>query len=376
MGDTVAPSTRWRVHASPATRLHPLPRAAPPVGGRSWLGAADASGCQGLPGWARAGRPPAATALRGVQSSQGLRLCERSPGELPCGEPCLGGLGERTALPEGPRAPLPARVRPPGTRWPWAGLVRVTQDGVRTLQCRPGCSRQAGGSGREVWVPPSPTPCMWCLGGCSVPADPRAQRRVMRARARCDAHTRGGPQEGRPREASQGDEGLLTAWGWRGLPPLLTPMPPHRSPTAAVPAPSSHPRSEGPGASPPARASQPTSPQTLSPAVRTGPPTAPGVGSSSQSSQEAKKGPAVSSGTVGAGAGSRLKPEAPLAKGKSPECGRGEGWAVGVVGSPGSPRPVSRSVPGLWSCFTARLLGARLGGGHLLSQPTRPAAPW
>lgn len=235
---------------------------------------------------------------------------------------------------------------------------------------------QAGGSGREVWVPPSPTPCTWCLGGCSVPADPRAQRRVMRARARYDAHTRGGPLEGGPREASQGDEGLLTAWGSRGLPPLLTPVPPHRSPTAAAPVPSSHPRFEGPGASPPARASQPISPQTLSPTTRTGPPTAPGVGSSSQSSQEAKKGPAVSSGAVGAGAGSRLKPEAPLAKSKSPERGRGKGWAVGVVGPLGSPRPACCSVPGPRSCFTARLLGARLGSSHLLSQPTCPATPW
>nr|XP_014333102.1 PREDICTED: MICAL-like protein 2 [Bos mutus] len=38
-------------------------------------------------------------------------------------------------------------------------------------------------------------------------------------------------------------------------------------------------------------------------------------------------------GAVGAGAGSRLKLEAPLAKGKSPQCGRGAGRAVGVPGS-------------------------------------------
>ncbi|XP_069427577.1 MICAL-like protein 2 isoform X1 [Ovis canadensis] len=88
-----------------------------------------------------------------------------------------------------------------------------------------------------------------------------------------------------------------------------------RAPTAATPAPSSRPRSGGPGASPPARAPQPASPQTLSSPTRTGPPPAPGVGSASWPSQEAKKGPAASSGAVGAGAGSRLKPEAPLAKG-------------------------------------------------------------
>uniref|UniRef100_A0A4W2I0J9 MICAL like 2 n=1 Tax=Bos indicus x Bos taurus TaxID=30522 RepID=A0A4W2I0J9_BOBOX len=88
-----------------------------------------------------------------------------------------------------------------------------------------------------------------------------------------------------------------------------------RAPTTATPAPSSHPRSEGPGASPPARASLPTSPQTLSSPARMGPPATPGVGSTSWASQEAKKGSAASSGAVGAGAGSRLKLEAPLAKG-------------------------------------------------------------
>uniref|UniRef100_A0A8B9YS14 MICAL like 2 n=1 Tax=Bos mutus grunniens TaxID=30521 RepID=A0A8B9YS14_BOSMU len=90
---------------------------------------------------------------------------------------------------------------------------------------------------------------------------------------------------------------------------------PGRAPTTATPAPSSHPRSEGPGASPPARASLPTSPQTLSSPARMGPPATPGVGSTSWASQEAKKGSAASSGAVGAGAGSRLKLEAPLAKG-------------------------------------------------------------
>lgn len=88
-------------------------RSCPSHRGRSWLGAADADGCQGLPGWARASRPPAAAALRGVQSSRGPRLCERSRG-APCGEPSLGGWGERTGLPEGPGAPLPAQVHSRG----------------------------------------------------------------------------------------------------------------------------------------------------------------------------------------------------------------------------------------------------------------------
>ncbi|XP_055266426.1 MICAL-like protein 2 isoform X2 [Moschus berezovskii] len=90
---------------------------------------------------------------------------------------------------------------------------------------------------------------------------------------------------------------------------------PGRPPTTAASAPSSHPRSEGPGASLPARASQPASPQNLSPPASTGPPAAPGVGSATRPFQEARKGPAASSVGIGASAGPRLKPEAPLAKG-------------------------------------------------------------
>lgn len=103
MGDTVAPGTPLEGPRHSGDKAAPTAQSCPSRGGRSWLGAADAGGCRGLPGWARAGRPPAATALRGVQSCRGLWLCECSPGELPCGEPCLGELGERTALPEAPK---------------------------------------------------------------------------------------------------------------------------------------------------------------------------------------------------------------------------------------------------------------------------------
>lgn len=307
---------------------------------------------------------PAPAALRGVQSSRGPRPRERPQG-APCGEPSLGGPGERTCLPERPGAPLPARVRPQGC----SGCGRASCMSLRTERrlcpavrlLRVGRRAREGGLGAAHALRVVPQ------GVFSASRPQSSQEGVP------DAHTRG-PQEGGPWEASQGDEGLPTAWGLRGLPPLLTPVPPHRAPTAATPAPSSRPRSGGPGASPPARAPQPASPQTLSSPTRTGPPPAPGVGSASWPSQEAKKGPAASSGAVGAGAGSRLKPEAPLAKGKSPQCGRGTGWAVGVAGSPGSSRPACRrvvaAVPSPWSCFTARLLGPVSGAVTHWPSPT------
>uniref|UniRef100_A0A8C0E0L1 MICAL like 2 n=1 Tax=Balaenoptera musculus TaxID=9771 RepID=A0A8C0E0L1_BALMU len=96
---------------------------------------------------------------------------------------------------------------------------------------------------------------------------------------------------------------------------------PGRPSLATSPAPGSHPRSEGPGASPSAKRSQSASLQALSPAEKTAPPAPLSVGSTSRVSvppQAGRKGSAAPSGAVGAGAGSRLKPEAPRAKGKGP----------------------------------------------------------
>ncbi|XP_057603819.1 MICAL-like protein 2 isoform X2 [Hippopotamus amphibius kiboko] len=120
---------------------------------------------------------------------------------------------------------------------------------------------------------------------------------------------------------------------------------PPRPSLATSPAPSSHPRSEGPGASPSAKRSQAASPQALSPPARPEPP-APSLGGASRASappQAGRKGSAVSSGPVGAGAGSRLKPDAPPAKGlsASPQ----EGQEDGPAGWRARLKPVEKKSP-------------------------------
>lgn len=120
------------------------------------------------------------------------------------------------------------------------------------------------------------------------------------------------------------------------------------------PAPSGLPRAEGPGARPPTELPLSTSPHALSPPVKTAPP-APLSGSTTSGAstppQAGRKSSAVSSGVGGAGAGSRLKPEAPLTRGKSPPsvgqvggtgCQRwsADSWTVGSWGHTRAPAPV------------------------------------
>eukprot|EP00069_Balaena_mysticetus_P014929 bmy_08948T0 len=121
---------------------------------------------------------------------------------------------------------------------------------------------------------------------------------------------------------------------------------PGRPSLATGPAPGSHPRSEGPGASPSAKRSQSASLQALSPAARTAPPAALSVGSTSRVSappQAGRKGSAAPSGAVGAGAGSRLKPEAPRAEG--PSASPQEGQEDGPAGWRARLKPVERKSP-------------------------------
>ncbi|XP_059753049.1 MICAL-like protein 2 isoform X2 [Balaenoptera ricei] len=118
---------------------------------------------------------------------------------------------------------------------------------------------------------------------------------------------------------------------------------PGRPSLATSPAPGSHPRSEGPGASPSAKRSQSVSLQALSPAEKTAPPAPLSVGSTSRVSappQAGRKGSAAPSGAVGAGAGSRLKPEAPRAKGPSasPQEDGPAGWRARL-------KPVEKKSP-------------------------------
>ncbi|KAJ8792738.1 hypothetical protein J1605_019558 [Eschrichtius robustus] len=117
---------------------------------------------------------------------------------------------------------------------------------------------------------------------------------------------------------------------------------PGRPSLATSPAPGSHPRSEGPGASPSAKRSQSASLQALSPAARTAPPAPLSVGSTSWVSappQAGRKGSAAPSGAVGAGAGSRLKPEAPRAEVWLPGSGLG-------IRHPVSPSPACQTPRG------------------------------
>ncbi|XP_007467136.1 PREDICTED: MICAL-like protein 2 [Lipotes vexillifer] len=120
-----------------------------------------------------------------------------------------------------------------------------------------------------------------------------------------------------------------------------------RAPSLATgPAPDSHPRSKGPGASPAATRPQSASPQALSPAARTAPLAPRSVGSTSRVSappQAGRKASAAPSGAVGAGAGSRLKPEAPRAKG--PSASPQEGQEDGPAGWRARLKPVEKKSP-------------------------------
>ncbi|XP_036682977.1 MICAL-like protein 2 isoform X1 [Balaenoptera musculus] len=121
---------------------------------------------------------------------------------------------------------------------------------------------------------------------------------------------------------------------------------PGRPSLATSPAPGSHPRSEGPGASPSAKRSQSASLQALSPAEKTAPPAPLSVGSTSRVSvppQAGRKGSAAPSGAVGAGAGSRLKPEAPRAKG--PSASPQEAQEDGPAGWRARLKPVEKKSP-------------------------------
>uniref|UniRef100_A0A480TND3 MICAL-like protein 2 n=1 Tax=Sus scrofa TaxID=9823 RepID=A0A480TND3_PIG len=119
---------------------------------------------------------------------------------------------------------------------------------------------------------------------------------------------------------------------------------PGRPSLAPAPALNSHPRTEGPGANPSAKLSRLASPQAPNPAARTEPPAPLSVGSTMRASPQAgKKVSPAPSGAVKAGAGSRPKPEAPLAKG--PAAGPQEGQEDGPAGWRARLKPVEKKSP-------------------------------
>nr|XP_025719563.1 MICAL-like protein 2 isoform X3 [Callorhinus ursinus] len=114
-----------------------------------------------------------------------------------------------------------------------------------------------------------------------------------------------------------------------------------QAPDRPSPALKSHTRTEGPQASPSAKLSRVASPQALSPPARTELPAPLRVGTTSRAStspQAGRKSPPVSSG-----ASSRLKPEAPLAKGAS--ASPQEGQEDGPAGWRARLKPVEKKSP-------------------------------
>ncbi|XP_065779741.1 MICAL-like protein 2 isoform X3 [Muntiacus reevesi] len=310
-----------------------------------------------------ASRWPGATSTD-LETPGGLRKTREASGQrdtgpkarLPGWDPAAGSVSARGSTPAATNPPTPTSSQvptgSPAAPRPMAGpaggkaSTHVTSSSLTIWPSPAGSPRPTGTSCApdpcpatpHGWATPRVTAPQTKLSSrlaspvpASTPAWTPSSSKTQQARERFFQTPGGTPGPGpAAADTPSGDSRREQALSFlrKALPELGAPG---RSPAAAAPAPSSHPRFEGPGASPLARVSQPTSPQTLSLTTRTGPPTAPGVGSSSQSSQEAKKGPAVSSGAVGAGAGSRPKPEAPLGKGPgaspqdSPE-DRPAGW--------------------------------------------------
>ncbi|XP_042827376.1 MICAL-like protein 2 isoform X2 [Panthera tigris] len=117
---------------------------------------------------------------------------------------------------------------------------------------------------------------------------------------------------------------------------------PGRPSPVTSPALKSYTRTEGPRASPAAKLSPLASPQALNPPARTEPPAPLSRGTTSQASPPPQSSP-VSSGAGKAGAGSRLKPEVPLAKG--PSASPQEGQEDGPAGWRARLKPVEKKNP-------------------------------
>lgn len=129
---------------------------------------------------------------------------------------------------------------------------------------------------------------------------------------------------------------------------------PGRPSPATAPVPSSQPKTETPQASPLAKPLQPTSPQALGLPSRTDPPAPLSTSSTSQASVSPPAGRrslAEPSGIGRVGAGSRPKPEAPTAKGKSTTLTQDrsaspqEGQEDGPAGWRANLKPVDRRSP-------------------------------
>ncbi|XP_064449514.1 MICAL-like protein 2 isoform X5 [Mirounga angustirostris] len=153
-----------------------------------------------------------------------------------------------------------------------------------------------------------------------------------------------------------------------------------RAPGRPSPALKSHTRTEGPQASPSAKLSQMVSPRALNPPARTELPAPLRVGTTSRAStspQGGRKSPPVSSGASWAGATSKLKPEAPLAKGAS--ASPQEGQEDGPAGWRARLKPVEKKSPAERVLAEPRMgeapgkvRGSSEGPVHVPPTPLRP----
>lgn len=188
------------------------------------------------------------------------------------------------------------------------------------------------------------TPCEMCFGGISVSAHARVKRG---GKIRGQVYTCTGsacpwpvPRRGYLSPSGGWTLGISCQGRLRGFCLGVTagraPGPTCASALTHRPSPAlkSQGGTEGPQASPAAKLSQVASPQaprarTELPASLSGGPTS----RTSTSPRAGRKSPPVSSGASRTGAGSRLKPETPLAKGKSsPKAGVGRGVGLRVQG--------------------------------------------
>ena len=186
--------------------------------------------------------------------------------------------------------------------------------------------QHAGGGRRDWGVGPPRTPSTRCVWGNFEPRpapEVNGEAKSGTDRSQCQSgcpRLPPLPQRGclpSLRGATKGHHGGRGSW----VHPCLMPTHTHRPSPATSPVPSGLPRAEGPQARPPTKLPLSTSPQALSTPVKMAPPAPLSGGTTSGAStppQAGGKSSAVSLGVSRAGAGSRLKPEAPLTKGKSP----------------------------------------------------------
>ncbi|XP_070270350.1 LOW QUALITY PROTEIN: MICAL-like protein 2 [Myotis yumanensis] len=183
-------------------------------------------------------------------------------------------------------------------------------------------------------------------GPAGAPAWTPSASRTQQARERF-MQAPGAPSTGPADAASEADrrEQALSCLR-KALPGLGGAQAPGRPSPATASASNGLPRAKGPRAGPSAKLPQSASPPALSPPARTEPAAPPSVGTTARAStspQAGRTSSAASSGGSRAAADSRLKPEAPLAKG--PSAGSQKDQVDGPAAWRGRLKPVEKKHP-------------------------------